>query len=128
MTREDTMSTQKKRSPSFDSMIKFFLKQYNFATKQDINRVVQKIENLEKIVAGGPTLSAKSIRPQVRSARSRSASDMVIDVISEFATGANFTDIQSKTQFEDKKLRNIIYRLTKQGKIRRKKRGVYLTV
>lgn len=122
------MSTQKKRAPSFDSMIKFFLKQYNFATKQDINRVVQKLENLEKVVANGTPLSQKSTRSQLRTTKNRSASDIVIDVISEFGNGANFSDIQSKTQFEDKKLRNIIYRLTKQGKIERKKRGVYLPV
>ncbi len=122
------MSTQKKRSPSFDSMIKFFLKQYDFATKQDINRVVQKLENLEKVVANGTPLSQKASRSLIRSTKNRSASDMVIDVISEFSSGANFSDIQSKTQFEDKKLRNIIYRLTKQGKIQRKKRGIYLPV
>jgi len=119
------MTEKKKRSQSFDSMIKFFLKQYNFATKQDINRVVQKLESLEKIIHSGASSSART-RSQGKTLKNKSASDVVIEVIMDIGSGANFTDIQAKTQYEDKKLRNIIYRLTKQGKIRRKKRGLYL--
>jgi predicted transcriptional regulator of viral defense system len=40
--------------------------------------------------------------------------------------GARLADIKSKTDYDEKKLRNIIYRLGKQGKITRKKRGIYV--
>lgn len=119
------MTEKKRRAPSFDTMIKFFLKQYNFATKQDIHRLVQKVENLERLISSGASSSTRT-RSQGKTLKHKSASDLVIDVISDIGSGANFADIQSKTQYEDKKLRNIIYRLTKQGKIRRKKRGLYL--
>jgi hypothetical protein len=119
------MANHKKNSQSFDSMIKNFLRQYNFATKQDINRLIQKIENLDKKIANAQIFT-KSADISKTTARNGSASDMVIEVISSIGTGANFTDIQEKTEFDDKKLRNIIYRLNKQGKIRRKNRGVYL--
>jgi transcriptional regulator NrdR family protein len=34
--------------------------------------------------------------------------------------------LKDRTGFDDKKTRNIIYRLRKQGKIKRKRRGVYI--
>jgi hypothetical protein len=37
-----------------------------------------------------------------------------------------FADIKSRTGYEEKKLRNIIFRLNKIGKIKRKERGVYV--
>lgn len=120
------MSNLKKKSQSFDSMIKNFLSQYNFATKQDINRLIQKIDNLEKKLANIPTPEKNTPATQINP-KNGSASEMVVAVISSIGTGANFSDIQEQTQFEDKKLRNIIYRLNKQGKIRRMKRGVYMT-
>ncbi len=119
------MANQKRVAQSFDSMIKYFLKQYNFATRQDIDRLAQKLDSLEKKISAtkhnGNTNEANK-----NNTKNGSASDMVIDAISGIGTGANFADIQEKTQFDDKKLRNIIYRLNKQGKIRRKKRGVYI--
>ncbi len=120
------MADQKKQSYSFDSIFRNFLKQYNFATKQDIDKLIQRIDRLEKnIINAG--MDRKSAGTNENTPGNRPASDRVIDVIAGIDTGANFAEIQKKTQFEDKKLRNIIYRLTKQGKIVRKKRGVYLT-
>ncbi len=119
------MANRKKQLQSFDSVIRHFLRQYNFATKQDIDRLMQKIENLERhLTAGHP--AGKNPGEDACPTRNGSATDTVMDVIAGIGSGANFAEIQEKTQFTDKKLRNIIYRLNKQGKIRRKKRGVYI--
>jgi DNA-binding transcriptional regulator PaaX len=40
--------------------------------------------------------------------------------------GKGFGDIQIQTGFGEKKLRNIIFRLHKTGKIKRKTRGIYI--
>lgn len=114
--------TQRKRNPSFDAMVKFFLKHYDIATKQDINRLTRKIEDLEKSLA--KTSGAK--KPAARKTRDKSASNVVLNVIKDIKSGADFADIKAQTDFDDKKLRNIIYRLNKQGKIQRKKRGLYV--
>jgi DNA-binding transcriptional regulator PaaX len=37
-----------------------------------------------------------------------------------------FAEIQAKTGFDEKKIRNIIFRLNKTGKIKRKTRGIYV--
>jgi len=42
-----------------------------------------------------------------------------------FRKGADLADIQAKTGFGEKKLRNIIFRLHKQGRIQRLSRGIY---
>jgi len=42
-----------------------------------------------------------------------------------FKKGADLADIQGKTGFGEKKLRNIIFRLHKLGRIQRLSRGVY---
>jgi len=119
------MADQKKQSYGFDSIFRNFLKQYNFATKQDIDKLIQRIDRLEKNIISD-RMDRKVAGANENAQKNMPASDLVIDVIAGIGTGANFAEIQKKTQFEDKKLRNIIYRLTKQGKIVRKKRGVYL--
>lgn len=122
--------TQRKRSPSFDTMIRFFQQHYNFATKQDINRIIDRIESLENTIREAAlvppkTAAGKTSRRKNPAAGKQNASEMVYEVIAEAKTGIHFPEIKAKTGFEDKKLRNIIYRLGKLGKIKNKKRGLY---
>jgi DNA-binding transcriptional regulator PaaX len=53
---------------------------------------------------------------------------VVFDLIKRSREGLGFADIQAKTGFGDKKIRNIIFRLNKIGKIKRKQRGTYIAV
>jgi predicted transcriptional regulator of viral defense system len=48
-------------------------------------------------------------------------------MISRYPEGIDFKTIMKTTGFEDKKLRNIIYRLDSLGKIERVRRGSYKT-
>jgi hypothetical protein len=54
------------------------------------------------------------------------AADRVLAAIAGYTEGAGFAEISDETGYEEKKIRNIIYRLHKLGKIRRKARGVYV--
>jgi len=40
----------KKKSVSFDAMVKFFMKHYNIPTRRDIERLMTKLERLETMV------------------------------------------------------------------------------
>ena len=56
------------------------------------------------------------------------ATDMVLGVTKKYKNGVGFKEIQSQTGFDEKKIRNIIFRLDKLGKIKRINRGIYTAV
>ena len=121
------MTRRKGKTVSFDAMVKFFMQNYNIPTKKDVDRLMAKLDRLENLIkasmaAGGSPLNGPiGVRKDAVT-----AVDMVFDVIKRSRQGLGFADIQSKTGFGDKKIRNIIFRLNKVGKIKRKSRGLYL--
>lgn len=116
--------TRKKREPSFDAMINLFIKKYDIATKQDIDRLARKIDNLEKALSKKSGAGASGSRAK----KSPSAGEVVLNVIKDIGDGATSADIKAQTDYDDKKVQNIVHRLNKEGKIKRKKRGVYVAV
>lgn len=114
-----------KNTQSIDSMIGSYLDNFGFATKDDVAHLIKKLDKLEKLFKGQKPDSVMSEK-SIANRKTKSATDHVLEVISKKKDGAKFIDIQSETQFDDKKVRNIIYRLAKQGKIQRKKRGIYV--
>jgi hypothetical protein len=120
--------TRKKGKPiSFDAMVKFFLQNYKIPTKKDVDRLEKRINQLEKLIR----TSAASIRtrppmaPNRRGKNGTTAMDTVYNVIKRSRKGASCKYIQSKTGYDDKKVRNIIFRLNKLEKINRQSRGIY---
>ena len=122
------MPRKRGKSVSFDAMVKFFMHTYNIPTKQDIERINARLERIERLLvsanagrgrrgSGGKTLGKQTMN---------TASDMVLEVIQRHEEGIGFGDIQIQTGFGEKKLRNIIFRLHKTGKIKRKTRGIYI--
>ncbi len=124
------MARRKGKSVSFDAMIKFFMQNYNIPTKKDIEKIMARIDRLETLI-NTLAVSGKNRRVSDRGiakdkTSGMTASDIVLEVIERFKKGTGFTNIQNKTGFGDKKLRNIIFRLHKLGKITRKSRGIYM--
>jgi predicted transcriptional regulator of viral defense system len=54
------------------------------------------------------------------------ATDQVLKIIGRFKKGVGVPAIKEKTGFDDKKVRNIVARAFKQGKIKRVGRGLYV--
>ena len=128
------MPKKKRKTVSFDAMVKFFMSTYDIATKQDINKLMDKLDRLEKMIR---TTAAYSKKKQMAVSNSvggkglqgkvvATAYDEVFNVIKRFNNGTGFPEIQDRTGFGDKKIRNILFRLNKLGKIRRKSRGIYI--
>jgi hypothetical protein len=112
-------------------MIKFFMQYYNLPTRKDIDKLAAKIDQLEILIktagAGRQVGGGKIARGQAATGNAAmTCSDMALDVIKRFRKGVGFGEIQNRTGFGEKKLRNIIFRLHKMGKIIRKDRGIYL--
>lgn len=56
---------------------------------------------------------------------SPTATDQVLNVVKRFKKGVDVATLKQRTGFEDKKVRNILYRTVNQGKIKRVGRGLY---
>jgi hypothetical protein len=128
------MAKRRGKAISFDAMVKFFMQHYNIPTKKDFEKLTAKIDHLEKLIKAAGTSGRRfrvtggraAGRGTARSKSGATAYDRVLEVIKGFKQGAEFTDIQAGTGFDEKKIRNIIFRLNKIGKIRRKSRGLYI--
>jgi len=126
------MAKKRGKTVSFDAMVKFFIKHYDIPRKGDIDNLAMKLDRLEKLILAQHP-SGERGRNSGRRAQNKGAArkspmtdaDKALEVVGRFKKGVSFADIQKRTGFDDKKLRNIIYRLDKNGKITRKSRGVY---
>lgn len=124
---------------NLETILKSLIKTLNLPAKKDIDRLVDQMNQLEKLLrktTSSLTLSGKAGLPKnasrkkgQSSRRSRmTASSVVLEVISASPSGADFKEIQDRTGFEEKKIRNIIFRLNKIKKITRKNRGTYVAI
>ena len=121
------MARKKGKSVSFDAMVKFFLHHYEIPTKRDVEKLMAKIDRLEKqVINSGAGGGRRGSKKGAQAEKNATASDTVLETIRGFKKGAGFADVQAKTGYNEKKLRNIIFRLNKLGKIKRKSRGVYI--
>ena len=127
------MTKRKGKSVSFDAMVKFFMRQYNIPTKQDINNLLTRLDRLENLIkttarqGKSRQVSTKTDRGKTSvGAAPKTASDMVLKIIKSFKKGVDFPTILAKTGFGEKKLRNIIFRLNEMNNIKRKSRGIYI--
>jgi hypothetical protein len=123
------MPKKKGKAVSFDAMVKFFMQQYNIPTMKDFDKLIDRLDRIEKMFRSGVT-GARGRRASVASGGkiASSASDQVLDIIKQSKAGAGFAEIKDKTGFGDKKLRNIIFRLSKTSRINRRSRGIYTVI
>jgi len=119
------MPKRKGKTPSFDTMVKLFMRQYNIPTKKDVDRLMAKLDRLEMLVKQSAMRSDAGSRIG-RQKTAMTAIDIVLDAIKRSKEGIDYAAIQAKTGFDEKKIRNIIFRLNKTGKIKRKSRGIYI--
>ena len=125
------MPKKKGKAVSFDAMVKFFMRNYDIPTKQDVERLIARIDRLEDLIRvscrGMHRSNSKPSKEKKHLDRHTvTASDLVLDVVKGQRQGIGIADIRLVTGFDDKKLRNIIFRLNKLGKIKRKSRGIYI--
>jgi len=124
--------------PKFEAMLLFLsstLKVLSRETKQ----LIDKVGRFEKAQAALKYKGAVSVRAvskktsAVKAAAARktttpTATDAVLKVIKRHKKGVGIQKLRDRTGFDDKKIRNIVYRASRQGKIKSKGRGVYTIV
>ncbi len=121
------MPRRKGKPVSFDAMVKFFMHNYNIPTKRDMERINDRLDGLEKLIKA---LAPRSRRSATATGGSspKSATETVLDLIKRSNNGIAISEVREQTGYDDKKLRNIIFRLNKMEKITRVNRGRYKAV
>ena len=95
---------------------------------------VAKIEKGQAAVKAKPRVKAKTAKkaPAKKKAVAKkkgaalTATDRVLGIIKRSKKGVDAPTLIKKTGFEDKKIRNILFRAAKQGKIKKAGRGIYV--
>ena len=79
--------------------------------------------------SGKKTVTKKaSKKTSTKKATSKTATDTVLSIIKRSKKGLNTAALEKKTNFDAIKVRNIIFRLKRQGKIQSKSRGIYVAI
>jgi predicted transcriptional regulator of viral defense system len=95
------------------------------ALKKNITAIGKKVDYLLKAYEEDVrTKTTKREAVKKRTAK-LSATDQVLKIINKSKKGVDIATIKKETGFQDKKLRNIIFRVYKEGKIQREGRGLY---
>jgi len=121
------MAKRKGKQVSFDAMVKFFMHNYNIPTKQDIDALNKRLDRLEKLIMALPSRNRRTAAGS-SGAAPKSATEIVLTIIRRSTNGIGIAKVREQTGYDDKKLRNIIFRLNKIGKITRVNRGSYKAI
>ena len=111
---------------NWENFIKMLLHRLDIPTKEDISNLHKRLDKLEQLIYQNHPSSRQ--KGKSRTPRKKSASSIVLSIIGNHPEGTNFKTIKAATGFDDKKLRNIIFRLDKIEKIQRVSRGIYKRV
>jgi len=122
----------KRKTVTFDAMVKFFMQHYDIPTKKDVAKIHARLDKIEKLIRSSQSKSRRIASGKAgtssatqRGKRTPTASDRVYAIIKRSKKGLNIAAIKRKTDYDDKKLRNIIFRLHSLKLIERVSRGIY---
>ena len=82
-------------------------------TRKSVRAKTLKKASAKKVAAEKPTLQA-------------TATEQILGIIKRFTKGVDVPTLKKKTGFDDKKVRNIVFRASKEGKIKKFGRGIYV--
>jgi len=112
--------------PNFESIISGFLSKLELATKSDVHSLMNRIDDLEQLIES--VVKNSDIRP-VRTKKTNLAnpriSDQIIDILGKNGSPMTYAQLKEISGFDEKSLRNVIYRLNKLGRIETVRRGHY---
>jgi DNA replicative helicase MCM subunit Mcm2 (Cdc46/Mcm family) len=103
---------------------------------KELTKLVNQIENLAVALGKAEKSKAKSVQTKTKAkavitkapAKSdkRTDTDEVLAIINRSKKGVDTATLMKKTGFDQKKVRNILHRTYKQGKITRVEKGIYV--
>jgi len=108
------------------------------AVSKELSKLVKQTEKLAAALEKAEKPKAKSVKTQTKAtavakkapakAAKKTDTDRVLAIINRSKKGLDTAALMKKTGFNQKKVRNILNRTYKQGKITRVEKGIYVGV
>ena len=108
------------------------------AISKELTKLVKQTEKLAAELGKAEKPAAKSVKTKTKSkavtkkapvkAAKKTDTDKVLEIINRSKKGVDTATLMKKTGFDQKKVRNILNRTYKQGKITRVGKGIYVGV
>ena len=108
------------------------------AISKELTKLAKQTEKLAAALGKAEKPKAKSVKPKTKAkvvakkapvkAAKITDTDKVLAIINRSKKGVDTATLMKKTGFDQKKIRNILYRTYKQGKITRVEKGIYVGV
>jgi predicted Rossmann fold nucleotide-binding protein DprA/Smf involved in DNA uptake len=109
------------------------------ALKKEFKAMDRKLEKLLKEIEKSGTKAPKASKAKTVKAAAKKApakkkatkvtdTDKVLNIINRSKKGVDARTLMKKTGFDQKKIRNMLFRASKEGKIQRADRGIYIGV
>jgi transcription initiation factor IIE alpha subunit len=112
--------------PNFESLISSFLSKLELATKSDVHSLMKRIDHLEELIESAAKNSGiQPIQTTKSSMSNPRISDQVLDILGKSDSSMTYAQLKEISGFDEKSLRNVIYRLNKLGRIKTVRRGHY---
>ena len=93
------------------------------AKKATKKKAVKKVKAVKK----APAKRAPAKKAVARKKATQvTATDKILRIIKRSKKGVDVPTLKKKTGFDDKKVRNIVFRASKEGKIKKSGRGIYV--
>jgi hypothetical protein len=94
---------------------------------KNLEKISRQIQKLTSSIPKGKSRAPKTSmpKPAVPNKGRKSGIQTVLDMIQKSKTGIDAGTLIKKTGFDDKKIRNILFKALTTGKIERVRRGVY---
>jgi len=94
---------------------------------QKTEKMVKRLDKLEKKAQAAKKPKTKAVKEVVVKKPTRvSASGTVLAIVKRSRKGVDTATLEKKTGFKGRKIRDTIFRLRKQGKIKSERKGVYV--
>ena len=90
------------------------------AAKKAVTRKIVKTKIIKKAPAKKEAVKKTTLQA--------TATEQILGIIKRFKKGVDVPTLKKKTGFDDKKVRNIVFRASKEGKIKKTGRGIYVGV
>ena len=108
------------------------------AISKELTKLVKQIENLTETLGKAEKPAVKSVKTKTKAKAvtkkapvkvgKKTDTDKVLEILNRSKKGVDTATLMKKTGFDQKKVRNMLQRTYKQGKITRIEKGIYVGV